>query len=159
MASECNRAAGGRHYRFWRISVSDEDNHLHWRGPAQSAAAWPILIKWVEAVEADTSDIPQHDKVVLNRPDEAVDGCWDASVTPARFIAEPQTFSSKPDSRCNTLYPSGAFPRYVAGGPLAGNKYKCRLKPITLTDYSVTFSAAEVDTTTADRQSEADLAV
>src|SRR5262249_31997481 len=59
-------------------------------------------------------------------------------------IAEPQTFSSLPDSQCNTLWPSYAFPRYVAGGPLSGDVLKCQLKPIDRADYAVTFTESEM---------------
>jgi len=47
------------------------------------------------------------------------------------FIAEPQTRNSQPDTQCNALFPSYTFPRYVAGGPLAANKHKCRLQRST----------------------------
>jgi hypothetical protein len=49
-----------------------------------------------------------------------------------------------PTSTCNTLFPSFAFPRYVAGGPLAANNIKCQLKPVDPADYAVTFTAAEM---------------
>jgi hypothetical protein len=74
------------------------------------------------------------------------DGCWVPATptTPRQFIAEPTTFSSQPDSQCNTLYPSYAFPRYVAGGPLQANIIKCRLKRIDLDDYQVSFTGEEL---------------
>jgi hypothetical protein len=31
-------------------------------------------------------------------------------------------------------------PRYVAGGPIQANIYKCQLKPIDAADYKVTFT-------------------
>jgi hypothetical protein len=81
-----------------------------------------------------------------NKPADVVDGCWvpATSTTPRRFIAEPTTFSSQPDSECNTLYPSYASPRYIAGGPLAANILKCRLKDVDARDYAVQFSEAEL---------------
>jgi hypothetical protein len=37
------------------------------------------------------------------------------------------------------VYPSWTNPRFVAGGPIQANRYKCQLKPINLADYAVTF--------------------
>ena len=54
-----------------------------------------------------------------------------------RFVAEPQTFGSQPNSECNKSYPSYSFVRQVAGGPLDGNVLKCQLKPIDPKDYGV----------------------
>jgi len=48
-----------------------------------------------------------------------------------------------PDSQCNTVYPSFAFPRFIAGGPLAADIIKCHLKPLDPADYKVAFSSAE----------------
>jgi len=44
----------------------------------------------------------------------------------------------------HTLFPTFAFPRYVAGGPLKANVYKCQLKRIDPSDYAVSFTAAEM---------------
>jgi hypothetical protein len=118
------------------------DNHLMWRGnPVPFEIAWSTLTQWVEAVKEDASDTPQAVKVVVNKPPQAVDGCWSS---PTQFIAEEQTFSSQPDSQCNRLFPSFAFPRYVAGGPVKANVFKCRLKPIDPGDYSVAFTPQEL---------------
>ena len=53
-----------------------------------------------------------------------------AGPSPTDFIAEPQTFSRQPRTRCNALFPSFGFPRLVAGGPIAANVLKCQLKPV-----------------------------
>jgi hypothetical protein len=79
--------------------------------------------------------------VIAAKPAAAVEGCWSNLTT---FIAETQTLSSLPNTPCNTLFPSWTAPRIVAGGPVAANIPKCSLKPATVTDYKVTFSAAEV---------------
>jgi hypothetical protein len=42
------------------------------------------------------------------------------------------------------MFPTFAFPRYVAGGPLKANAYKCHLKRIDPRDYAVTFTPEEV---------------
>ena len=141
----------GYHYQWFHFAArermleanGDTDNHVMWRGnPVPFETAWSTFLHWVDAVKADTSDASQHAKVVDNKPAQAVDGCWSS---PAQFIAEPQTFSSRPDSQCNTLFPTFAFPRYVAGGPLKANVFKCHLKPIDPSDYTVTFTPQEMD--------------
>jgi hypothetical protein len=44
---------------------------------------------------------------------------------------------------CNSLYPVHADPRIAAGGPVAGDILKCRLKPVDFGDYNVAFSDDE----------------
>ncbi len=141
---------GGYHYQWTHFATRERmaqqnghtDNHVMWRGKSvPQAPSWSMFIQWVEAVRADSSDRPAREKVVANKPASAVDGCWTG---PMEFIAEKQTFSSDPaSSRCNALFPSFAFPRYVAGGPLAANNLQCRLKPIEMSGYTVSFTAAE----------------
>jgi hypothetical protein len=143
---------GGYHYQWFHFATRDRmaqangnaDNHVMWRGnPVPQAQSWHTFIQWVEAVSADTSNLPAREKVIRNKPALAVDGCWSS---PTNFIAERQTFSSDPSSsRCNGLFPSYAFPRHVAGGPLAANNLKCRLKPIDPSDYRVSFTTSEFD--------------
>ena len=92
----------------------------------------------------DTSDAAAYDKVVKHKP--VPEGCWPAVKDDAEpvFIAEPQTFSSRPDSECNRIYPSYSAVRHIAGGPLDGNVLKCQLKAIDAKDYRVTFSATDM---------------
>jgi hypothetical protein len=141
---------GGYHYQWFHFATRDRmaqangdtGNHVMWRGnPVPFTPAWSTFIQWVEAVTADTSDVPAHQKVTQDKPAAAVDGCWSSSTT---FIAEPQVFGRLPTTQCNTLFPSYAFPRYVAGGPLAANIIKCQLKPVDLNDYQVNFTSAEL---------------
>jgi hypothetical protein len=142
---------GGYHYQWFHFATRDRmaqangnaDNHVMWRGnPVPQAQFWSTFIQWVEAVSADSSKLPAREKVIRNKPALAVDGCWS---NPTTFIAERQTFSSDTSSsRCNALFPSYAFPRYVAGGPLAANNLQCRLKPIDPSGYRVTFTASEI---------------
>ncbi len=141
---------GGYHYQWFHFATRNRmaqangnaDNHVMWRGnPVPFSAAWSTFIQWVEAVAADASDLSARQKVIQDKPAAAVDGCWSSSTT---FIAEPQVFGRLPNTQCNTLFPSYAFPRYVAGGPLAANIIKCQLKPIDLNDYQVNFTSAEL---------------
>jgi len=107
------------------------------------ARAFEVVARWVEAIKADRSHASLRTKVIRNRPADAVDGCYTAGTQP-EFIAEPQTWSSLPDSQCNTLWPSYSAPRQVAGGPLAANILKCDLKAIDPGDYAVSFTPAEL---------------
>ena len=140
----------GYHYQWTHFATRermarhnrDTDNHVMWRGAVPYPAAWKMFIEWVEAVADDKSRRSTRDKVGRNKPDAARDGCWASST---QFIAEPQTFGAAPNSTCNTLFPSYAFPRYVAGGPLAADIMKCKLKPVSAPDYSVALTSAELD--------------
>ncbi len=158
------------HYQHHHFAVRERmrqangsvDNHVMWRGglnifevlgtpsPAGAALAnavatesWKAFVQWVAAVKADASDAPNRVKVIRDKPAGLVDGCWTYDVNP-QFIAEPQTWSSQPDSQCNRLWPSYSFPRKVAGGPLAENVFKCQLKPIDRRDYAVTLTAQQI---------------
>jgi hypothetical protein len=143
------------HYQWFHFAVRERmrkengtaDNHLMWRGPVPADRSWAVIADWAAAVAADRSDLPPREKMLRNRPAAAVDGCWTeaAEGVPARFIAEPQTFSSRPDSACNKLYPSYSFTRQVAGGPLDGNVLKCQLKPVDPAEYRTALTASEMD--------------
>jgi hypothetical protein len=117
------------------------DNVIMWRGPAVPfETAFSTFVQWMETVTADHSNRSQREKVIADKPPMAVDGCWSSATN---FIAEPQTFSSLPNSQCNTLFPSYAFPRYIAGGPVAANITRCHRKALDPGDYTVTFTSAE----------------
>src|SRR5215813_5992372 len=146
---------GGYHYQWHHFAVRERlidangnaDNHVLWRGNNATtvplAQAFAVMSRWVEAIKSDHLNLPLHAKVIRNKPPEAVDGCYTPD-TPPEFIAEPQTFSSQPDSQCNMLFPSYAFTRKVAGGPLSANILKCQLKRIDTGDYAVSFTPAEM---------------
>jgi len=147
--------AGGYHYQWHHFAVrerlidanGDADNHVLWRGNDATSIplthAFAVMTQWVEAIKADHSEASLRAKVDRNKPSAAVDGCHNTA-SPPQFIAEAQTFSSLPDSQCNTLWPSYAFPRYVAGGPLSADILKCQLKTIDPADYAVKFTPAEL---------------
>jgi hypothetical protein len=142
----------GYHYQWFHFAIRERiakqngnaDNHVMWRGPVQAEAAWPVFIQWVANFKADTSTASPHDKAVNARVGAAVDGCWMVEEgKPKTFVPEPQTFSSKPDSKCNAAYPSSAFTRFVAGGPIDANVLKCQLAPIDPKAYA-SFTPAEL---------------
>jgi len=141
--------SGSYHYQWFHFALRERlvganggaENHIMWRGSAiPRAKAASLFDEWVSAYKADTSSLSQRQKVIRDKPAEAVDGCWSSAT---QFIAESQRFGAQPDSKCNSLFPSYAAPRLVAGGPLAGNVLKCQLKPLDLNDYKVKFTATQ----------------
>jgi hypothetical protein len=141
---------GGYHYQWFHFAMRERmaqangntENYVMWRGnPVPFNTAFSTFIQWMEAITADKSNRSNREKTIKNKPAAAVDGCWSSAT---QFIEERQTFGRLPNSQCNTLFPSFAFPRYVAGGPIAANIMKCELKPIQLGDYAVTLTPAEV---------------
>jgi len=120
------------------------DNYVMWRGSlaALSPESIAAFEKWMNAIAADKSADPQKTKVVKNKPSDLVDGCTDKS-TPYKFIAEKQVLGTT-GTQCNTLWPSGRFPRMEAGVSLASNNLKCQLKPVDAADYKVAINATEL---------------
>ncbi len=150
--------AGDVHMKYHHFSTRERiskanghaDNHVMWSGatgprPAfVSTQAFLQMDTWLANIAADTSDDPLAVKVVRNKPAGLVDGCWTGDVTPFTFVPEPQFVGGPGTSFCNDLYPAYAFPRYMAGMPLANDIVKCRLQRIDLADYAVTFTPEEV---------------
>jgi Tannase-like family of unknown function (DUF6351) len=140
---------GGYHYQWFHFAqrerlikaAGDDTNLVMWRGnPVPFEKAWSTFMAWVEAASADTSTSSARARTLRNKPDAAVDGCWSNA---SEFIAERQSFDRQPGTPCNKLFPSFAFPRYVAGGPLAADIIKCQLKPLDRADYEVKFEYEE----------------
>jgi hypothetical protein len=114
------------------------DNHVIWIadrttgivGAPHHHEALLLMDQWLAAIRSDTDPGTASEKVVRNKPDEAVDTCW----TPTgERIVEPATLDGP--GICNTHYPSHADPRVVAGAPVANDVLKCQLKPIDRDDY------------------------
>ncbi|MBI3403617.1 MAG: hypothetical protein HY048_19565 [Acidobacteria bacterium] len=141
--------AGGYHYGWFHYALRERlsqangnsDNLVMWRSTV-AADAKAMFDTWMAAYAADTSNDPQRTKVLRAKPANAVEGCYDKS-TPPVFMAEHLVFTSQPTTKCSALYPVYSNTRTEAGGSVAGNVLKCRLKPIDPKDYKVTFSADE----------------
>lgn len=122
------------------------ENLVMWTTPAGGApganlAQMALLAhnEWLENILADHSNRPYSLKVIRNKPESLKDACWDA--TGAKFEERP---TLDPSAACNQLFPVHENVRIAAGGPVAGDILKCRLKPVRGSDYSVTFSDAEM---------------
>ena len=88
--------------------------------------------QWIANIQADDADIPQHQKVVRNKPVDLIEGCNTRAANPT-FIAEKQT--RDPSLQCELLYPSAPAPREIAGASVASDIIKCQLHPINPADY------------------------
>jgi hypothetical protein len=93
--------------------------------------------RWLAAVAADGSKRSLAEKVVRNKPADVVDACWSGGVK----IVETQTLDGP--GQCNTLFPVGVPPEYVAGAPIALDVIKCQLKRVDMSDYAVPFTAEQ----------------
>jgi hypothetical protein len=140
---------GGYHYQWFHFALrerllganGDSENHVMWRGnPVPFGSTWDAFVGWVSAYTSDEAPGSQRERVIRNKPAEAVDGCWSDDST---FVAEPQTLGLEGTTECNTLYPSWTFPRRVAGGPLAANVLKCALAVPSRDAYGAAFSDAQ----------------
>lgn len=123
------------------------DNQIIWVGPARQqnqqtgadlgALSLDTMNKWLDSIAADPAPLST-DKVVRNKPAEAVDAYWDANGK--KFV---ETASFDGEGGFNKMYPLHSEPRLIAGAPLANDVLKCQLKPIDYRDYKVTFSEAQ----------------
>jgi hypothetical protein len=95
------------------------------------------LNRWLDNIVADPAPLSP-DKVVSDKPADAVDSCWGLS---GNKIVEPAT--TDPNTQCNRLYPYFSQPQIEAGRGLTRDVLKCTLKPINFADYRVAFTPAE----------------
>jgi hypothetical protein len=121
-------------YHSWSMRArleranGDHDNQIIWDSftasgfvidPALEAQAFDLMDRWLSAIEADSSDQPLADKVVYDKPADAVDRC---TVT-GTGIAGP------------CVIPQSGSPRLGAGEPLTDDTAKCQLKAMNRTEY------------------------
>jgi hypothetical protein len=84
-----------------------------------------MMDKWLGNIARD--DTPGRtplEKVVRNKPAEAVDACYTASLEKITDW-----------SRCHEMFPVYSNPRIVAGAPTTSDVLKCQLKPLGRKDY------------------------
>ena len=95
--------------------------------------------EWLTDLIADPSNASIAAKINRAKPGDLVDACFTNQGTVK--IAQLQVYTGA--TTCNQLYPAFSTPRMVAGEPLENNVLKCRLKPINLHEYKVTFTTTE----------------
>ena len=130
------------HAQAIRQRLVNANGHSHNQVVVGNLAPTELLLDqmgaWLSAVVADSSSRSRAEKVVANKPADAVDACW---TTAGVKIVEPQTLDGP--GQCNQLFPVGVSPEFVAGAPIALDVVKCQLKAIDLSDYKVAFSAEQ----------------
>jgi hypothetical protein len=105
---------------------------------ASSVYELGAMDRWLTAVDADPSGAALARKIIADKPGDLADGCYLAS---GQRITEALTYPAS--GQCGALYPLGSNPRLVAGEGLTRSTLKCRLRPLDLTTYPVTFTAEE----------------
>jgi hypothetical protein len=116
------------------------DNEVIWvsgaqnGGPNLAPLVLDAMTKWLDNLAADPAPLST-DKVVRNKPAEALDAYWDAA---GRKNAEVASWDNS--TAFNKVYPVHLEPRLAAGAPPANDVIKCTLKPIRFADYKVTFT-------------------
>ena len=130
----------------WKKASGTTANLVMWTTPTGAVpgvnlARMALLAhnEWLENILADTSDRPHPAKVISNKPATLKDACWDAAGT--KYEELP---TLDPSAQCNQLFPVHSNVRVAAGGPLAGDILKCRLKPVEAADYDLAFTSAEL---------------
>ena len=124
------------------------DNHVmiveDQRGGTSASPAYREALaqmdRWLTKLSDDTSNDSRIAKILRAKPADLTDACWSRDQAPQK-IREKQTRDTS--SRCGQIYPTGSFPREIAGASVAGDVIKCQLKPVTPSDYKVTFTADE----------------
>ena len=121
-------------YHSWSMRArleranGNHDNQIIWNSftasgfvidPALESQAFDLMDRWLSAIEADASDRPLAEKVVRNKPADAVDRC----TVPGTGIAGP------------CVIPQSGSPRLGAGQPLTNDTAKCQLKAMNRTEY------------------------
>jgi hypothetical protein len=96
--------------------------------------------QWLTKIADDTSNDSPLAKLRRAKPADLVDACWTRDDHPQKIVERQMPTSGK----CNELYPANSFPRGVAGSGLAADVIKCQLKPVSASDYKVTFSADDM---------------
>jgi hypothetical protein len=128
--------------RIAQWNGGNSENMVMWRSTS-AAAAKTLFDDWMAAAHQNRSSEPRRTTTIRSKPVNGVEGCYDTA-TPPSFIPEKLAFTSKPTTRCTSLYPVFSNTRREAGGPIAANVLKCQVKPVDRRDYAVTFTSDEL---------------
>ncbi|MGW7679887.1 DUF6351 family protein [Kribbella sp. NPDC054772] len=101
--------------------------------------ALDALDRWMDATDADQGPGSPHERLLRNKPTSLTDACWSPQ---NQKIVETQV-DGIGTTKCNTLYPVWPAPRQVAGASVANDVIKCRLHPMTRSDYKAKLTAAQ----------------
>jgi uncharacterized tannase-like protein DUF6351 len=136
----------GIHY-IWRSfslrarldAAGGHGNHVLWRfsgaltPPTSSGltlASFLAMDKWLTALRADTGSTALQQKIVADKPVDAVDFCYLSFDTGFQFkVTNLALCDLDPGLKTHSS------PRQIAGGPVAEDILKCQLKPFIPADY------------------------
>ncbi len=115
-------------------------NQLIWEGPVPLTAdkscelnSFIAMDRWLTAVERDHSRKALPQKIIVDKPSDLTDECWDG-------VGNKLSSSLCPAGVVNVE----GTPRTVAGDEITTDANKCQLKPLARTDYpGITFTSAE----------------
>ncbi|MGH7552791.1 MAG: DUF6351 family protein, partial [Longimicrobiales bacterium] len=133
--------ANGQLDNFVMLTVDGDRYGLFSMTDPRLQQAFHQMDDWLTSIREDALADAPIEKIRRARPVDLVDACWTRDPEPIR-IAEEQTGSDTP-SRCQQLYPSGSFPRGVAGADIRSDIIKCQLKPIDPAEYREAFTRDE----------------
>jgi hypothetical protein len=111
-------------------------NQVMWRASggqnvaAMRSAALDEIGAWLDRINSDRSSTPPAEKVIADKPADAVDACW---ANGGQRIDDPAEIGD--GGPCSTLYPPHGLPGLAAGQPLGSIVAKCQLAPISDADY------------------------
>jgi hypothetical protein len=113
-------------------------NQVIWQGPVPTLGGFDFttrgilaMDRWLTAIEQDTSAAALAAKVIKHRPADIRDSC------------EAAGGFATPDGGCPLFVRAYKSPRMVAGDPITTTTNKCRLRPLTRSDYGVRFTDAQ----------------
>ncbi|MDP1929910.1 MAG: DUF6351 family protein [Gammaproteobacteria bacterium] len=98
--------------------------------------------RWLTGIQASGTGADLSTTVVAAKPAALVDVCWDNRDGGHIRIEEPQRYAG--NGLCQQRYRAYPTPRQVAGAPLRNDIVSCRLKPLDLSDYTVSFTEQEM---------------
>lgn len=122
--------------RLQKANEGRSDNQVIWIAglsldeKIQQRRSMEVMNEWLDKIAADPAE-PSMEKVHRNKPDLAVDTCWDKSNTP---------ITEKAIEACAGIYPLNSTPRLVAGAPVDSAILKCQRKDVDMNDYKVAFT-------------------
>jgi hypothetical protein len=114
-------------------------NQVLWRGqvpligdPSYADDAVFAMDKWLSKVDADKrSGVPLPRKIIEDKPGSVTNRCTDGAGTDV------------PESVCDQTVQAYGTPRLGAGEPMTDDVMKCQLKPLSRSDYPVTFTSTQ----------------
>ena len=104
-----------------------------------------LMDSWLSKIEADRSGRTLAQKVLADKPSDAVDACFvnPGAPDPGVLPSSGQPTEITDMSKCAQLYPHYGDTRTASGAPLTDEVIQCQLKPLNRRDYSATFTDSE----------------